>query len=127
MMSLFCPECNEKIIGRADKKFCSDQCRTQYHNKISCHEIRKIRRINNVLRKNRKILSACLGESEYLRVSRERLLISGFDFEFHTQQLKLKKGKPWMIIYDYGCSEEGRDEILISRIEKIPELQDRKV
>ena len=22
-----CPECGGKIIGRADKKFCSDQCR----------------------------------------------------------------------------------------------------
>jgi len=30
-----CPECGEKIIGRADKKFCSDQCRNSYNNRLN--------------------------------------------------------------------------------------------
>lgn len=29
-----CLECGEKIIGRADKKFCSDQCRISYNNRV---------------------------------------------------------------------------------------------
>ena len=25
-----CPECGDKIVGRIDKKFCSDACRNSY-------------------------------------------------------------------------------------------------
>ena len=32
-MSKVCPECGEKIIGRVDKKFCSDYCRNAFNNK----------------------------------------------------------------------------------------------
>lgn len=30
-----CPECGDKIIGRADKKFCSDACRNAYNNALN--------------------------------------------------------------------------------------------
>ena len=30
-----CPECGEHIIGRVDKKFCSDQCRASHNNKLN--------------------------------------------------------------------------------------------
>ena len=30
-----CLECSEKIVGREDKKFCSDGCRNSYNNKIN--------------------------------------------------------------------------------------------
>ena len=30
-----CLECKDPIIGRADKKFCSDQCRNTYNNKLN--------------------------------------------------------------------------------------------
>ena len=30
-----CLECGEKIVGREDKKFCSDGCRNAYNNKIN--------------------------------------------------------------------------------------------
>jgi len=28
-----CTECGEEMTGQADKKFCSDQCRTSHNNK----------------------------------------------------------------------------------------------
>jgi hypothetical protein len=31
----FCLNCNEKLVGRTDKKFCSDYCRTHYHNALN--------------------------------------------------------------------------------------------
>ena len=30
-----CPECGGNIIGREDKKFCSDYCRNAYNNKVN--------------------------------------------------------------------------------------------
>jgi hypothetical protein len=34
-MNKVCLECGEKIVGREDKKFCSDGCRNAYNNKIN--------------------------------------------------------------------------------------------
>ena len=30
-----CPECEDPIIGRTDKKFCSDGCRNSYNNRVN--------------------------------------------------------------------------------------------
>ena len=51
-----CLECGGKIIGRADKKFCSDQCRVSYNNKLNRDETAYMNNVSNILRKNRRIL-----------------------------------------------------------------------
>ncbi|RYF12576.1 MAG: DUF2116 family Zn-ribbon domain-containing protein, partial [Flavobacteriales bacterium] len=33
LMNRFCLDCNTEIKGRADKKFCDDQCRNNYNNR----------------------------------------------------------------------------------------------
>jgi predicted nucleic acid-binding Zn ribbon protein len=45
-----CLECTEKIVGREDKKFCSDGCRNAY-NKINKDSNNNMRNTNNKLRK----------------------------------------------------------------------------
>ena len=50
-----CPECGDKIIGRIDKKFCSDGCRNAYNNRINKDSKNLIRNTNNRLRKNYRI------------------------------------------------------------------------
>ena len=42
-----CLECGEKIVGREDKKFCSDSCRNAYNNKINKDSTNYMRNINN--------------------------------------------------------------------------------
>jgi predicted nucleic acid-binding Zn ribbon protein len=44
-----CPECGEKIIGRIDKIFCSDQCRNTYNNRQNRASTNLIRKINSKL------------------------------------------------------------------------------
>ena len=56
MSSKQCPECGEKIIGRTDKKFCSDGCRNTYNNRMNKDQKNLMRNINNRLRKNWRIL-----------------------------------------------------------------------
>lgn len=46
-----CLECGEKIKGRADKKFCSDQCRVAYNNKLNRDETNYMNNVVNLLRK----------------------------------------------------------------------------
>ena len=59
-MDKYCLECGEKLIGRVDKKFCSDYCRNSYHNKLNKDTKNLMRNINNILRKNYRILEDIL-------------------------------------------------------------------
>ena len=52
-----CLECHEKIVGREDKKFCSDGCRNAYNNKMNKDHTNLMRNINNKLRKNYRVLN----------------------------------------------------------------------
>ena len=46
-MIQFCVQCQQELRGRIDKRFCSDSCRTQYHNEANRT---KNQRFNNVHR-----------------------------------------------------------------------------
>ena len=52
-----CLECGEPVIGRIDKKFCSDYCRNTFNNKVNKESKNLIRNINNRLRKNHRVLT----------------------------------------------------------------------
>ena len=52
-----CLECQEKLVGRRDQKFCCDYCRNTYNNRINEDAKSVARKINSILRKNRRILS----------------------------------------------------------------------
>jgi len=96
-----CLECGEKIIGRADKKFCSDQCRIAYNNKLNSDETSYMRNINNVLRKNRRILLD-LNTTGKSRVNRDRLAEKGFDFAHYTSTYITKEGAQYFYCYEQG-------------------------
>ncbi len=96
-----CLECGEKIIGRADKKFCSDPCRINYNNKLNSDETNYVRNVNNILRKNRRILLE-LNTTGKSRVSRDRLAEKGFDFNYYTSTYTTKEGSHYFYCYEQG-------------------------
>ena len=100
-MTKTCLECGEKIIGREDKKFCSDGCRNTYNNKINKDSTNFMRNINNKLRKNYRILSEINTEGKS-KTTRAKLLSNGFDFEFFTNILETKTGNTYFFVYDQG-------------------------
>ena len=86
-MDKTCLECGDKIVGREDKKFCSDGCRNAYNNKINKDSTNFMRNVNNKLRKNYRILSA-LNVDGKGKATKSKLLSKGFDFEFFTNILE---------------------------------------
>lgn len=96
-----CLECEEKIIGREDKKFCSDACRNAYNNKINKDSNNLMRNINNKLRKNYRILTE-LNTTGKTKTTRSKLLSKGFDFEFITSNYITKAGAVYYFLYDQG-------------------------
>ena len=96
-----CLECREPVIGRADKKFCSDDCRSAYHNRLNSDHSSLIRNINNTLRKNRRILAA-LNPNGKSKVHRNELLQKGFNFNYFTNTYITKTGNTYYFCYDQG-------------------------
>ena len=109
-----CLECLEKIVGREDKKFCSDGCRNSYNNKINKDSNNFMRNVNNKLRKNYRILSELNVEGKS-KTSRAKLSSKGFDFEFFTNILNTKTGNTYYYVYDQGFRYLENDYVLLVR------------
>lgn len=100
-MDKTCLECGDKIVGREDKKFCSDGCRNAYNNKINKDSTNFMRNVNNKLRKNYRILSE-LNPEEKSKTTKSKLFSKGFDFEFFTSILNTNTGNTYYFVYDQG-------------------------
>ncbi|MVO09552.1 hypothetical protein GOQ30_10315 [Flavobacterium sp. TP390] len=100
-MAKVCLECNDKIVGREDKKFCSDSCRNAYNNKMNKDQNNLMRNVNNKLRKNYRILCE-LNPEDKTKTTRNKLLSKGFDFEFFTSIYQTKTGNTYYFLYDQG-------------------------
>lgn len=96
-----CSECDTRFKGRVDKKFCSDQCRSAYNNKLNSDETSYVRNVNNILRKNRRILLE-LNPDKKNRVSRDKLKDKGFDFQHFTSTYTTKDGAQYFYCYEQG-------------------------
>ena len=96
-----CPECGETIVGRVDKRFCSDQCRAMANNKLNSDTTRQMRNINNILRRNRRILVE-LNPNDKTTVHKRILNEAGFNFNYYTNIYKTRTGKTYYFCYDQG-------------------------
>ena len=113
-----CMECGEPIIGRADKKFCDDNCRNNYYNKHNSDVTAQVRNVNNILRKNRRIMETLLPAEGTFKISKAKLLHHGFNFTYHTHTYTSKKGNNYVLCYDYGYMPLDNDYFMIVRWEK---------
>jgi len=107
-----CIECDEEFHGRADKKFCSDQCRSSHNNKLNSDSTNFIRNINNILRKNRRILAE-MNPSGKARIHKDKLMEKGFKFSYFTNIYTTKAGKQYFFCYDHGYIETGNNYLTL--------------
>lgn len=115
-MNTVCLECGEKIIGRSDKKFCSDACRNAYNNALNRDTKNSIRTTNNRLRKNHRILEA-LNSQDKTKVTKNTLLKHGFLFEYITGIYTTKTGSTYFYVYDQGYLPLENDFYLLVKKE----------
>ncbi|MGL6038641.1 MAG: hypothetical protein ACRC0E_07115 [Soonwooa sp.] len=109
-----CLECGEKIVGRSDKKFCSDACRNSYNNRINKDTTNLMRNINYQLRKNHRILTDCNIDGK-TKILKSKLLALGFSFEYFTQMIVYKNASEYRFVYDQGYKFLEDDWILLVR------------
>ena len=108
-----CPECGEPIKGRIDKKFCSDLCRNAWNNKQNSDTTNYMRTVNNILRKNRRILLEFVEGKKAASVPKQKLHDKGYNFKHITHTYKTKTGDIYFYCYEYGYSPREKDFLLI--------------
>ena len=107
-----CQECGQTLNGRKDQKFCSDYCRNSFNNRLNEDATKYIRRINNILRKNRRILSE-LNPKGKITVDGITLAEEGFNFHYYTNSYKTKTGSIYFFCYDQGYLKMEDDRYML--------------
>lgn len=100
-MTRNCLTCGRPIKGRSDKKFCDDYCRSAYNNRINGDITPCMRNVNNILRKNRRILEELIPE-ETAKTTREKLMEKGFNFQYLTNTYRNNRGNLYYFCYEFG-------------------------
>lgn len=111
-----CLTCGDRLIGRADKKFCSDSCRNTYNNALKQIDNNLIRNINNLIRKNYRILQS-INKDDKTKTTKSRLMQKGFSFDYFTSTYTTKSGSTYFYVYDQGYLPLENDFYLLVRKE----------
>jgi len=98
----YCLECGDKIIGRADKKFCNDACRNAYNNNLNRDANNIARMVQRILRRNHRVLSSLKFTDGKTKSTQEKLISEGFDFTYFTHFKKYKNGAEYRFVFDIG-------------------------
>ncbi len=107
-----CKECGQVLNGRKDQKFCSDYCRNTYNNRQNEDATAYVRRINNILRKNRRIL-ASMNPTGKVTVDGIRLAEEGFNFHYFTNIYQTRKGSQYFFCYEQGYIKLDNDQYML--------------
>lgn len=105
-MERICLDCGDKLLGRSDKKFCSDQCRNNFNNRLNRDSNNYVRNVHGLLRRNRKILSD-LYDDGHRRLHRDALIALGYNFTFFTHMVETAQDLKWMYCFEFGFRDGG--------------------
>jgi len=117
-----CLDCGDTLRGRADKKFCSDQCRNNYNNRLNRDSNNFVRNVHGLLRKNRRILADLIDEGK-TTVHKDALYALGYNFSFFTHIIESADGNKYHCCYEYGFREKGNDFIELRQNSQYIEYQ----
>ncbi len=108
-----CLDCGDNLRGRTDKKFCSDQCRNNYNNRLNRDSNNFVRNVHGLLRKNRRILSDLYSDDKK-KVHKDALFAMGYNFSFFTHIIETSSGQKFHYCFEYGYRETENDFLELS-------------
>ncbi|MBN1108391.1 MAG: DUF2116 family Zn-ribbon domain-containing protein [Bacteroidales bacterium] len=117
-----CLDCGAKIHGRTDKKFCSDQCRNNYNNRLNRDSNNFVRNVHGLLRKNRRILGDLYAEGK-TKFHKDALYALGYNFNFFTHIIETSEGQKFHYCFEYGYTDSGNDFIELRKNSRYLEYQ----
>ncbi len=114
-----CLICRSSFFGRVGKKFCSSNCRTIYHRKLSKVTTLATRKIDKMLHRNRSILLEILGKNgKQKKIDKDILEEKNFHFQLVTGYHLNTRNKMVNFVYDFSWSTFSDRQVLITRLKK---------
>lgn len=111
-----CLYCNNKLVGRTDKKYCNLHCKSAYQYKRSKQGPERFyNKVYNQLKLNRKLLKE-FNKGGKVTIRSSVLLELGFDPKFFTHYWKNQKGDVYLFVYEYGFlkkMENGKEKYVL--------------
>lgn len=107
-----CLQCKSVIVGRSDKRFCSDQCRSVFNNRRNNEDEKLLIKVNAVLRKNRTIMKR-INPTGHSTVNKDYLIALGFNFKYFTNIYRTKSGSEYCFCYDHGFMMLENGKVLL--------------
>lgn len=106
----YCRVCNEPIVGRIDKKYCSPKCRSanDYEKRLDDNPF--FYTVDKILKSNRKILKQ-FNKSGFTTLRKEKLIKEGFNPKFFTHYWKNKKGQVYLFCFEFGFLEIKKEGV----------------
>lgn len=110
-----CEECGDNLVGRSDKKFCSDECRVAFNNRRSRRELAIVLLINRKLKKNYIILDTLYSQG-VKKTDLITLSKLGFDHSYCTSfRGGGRNHKQRSFCYDYSFGINKKLEVKIKK------------
>ena len=107
-----CQHCGQSFLGRSDKKYCSNQCRSAWHQSQQLQQEQSVQQIIKRLSRNRQLIKRLLSEG-YSKVGRAYLLELDFSFHYYTHQYKTKGGNTYYFCFDAGYRLLPENKVLL--------------
>src|SRR5688500_4030194 len=105
-MEKFCLTCGEKLNGRADKKYCNDACKNEFHNRKFNRGAKLEMQQLLSARKNHNILSKIEADGIEL-ISVKELERNGFDFKGLTGLKMIDRENFLLYCFDFSLEAAG--------------------
>lgn len=118
----YCQNCCRQFSGRADKKFCSDSCRTMYNNRIYRKRFGELTRIDRILKKNHAIIDRLYSSGER-KIDFTELFGMGFNFDYITSLRENPDKSSSFIIgcYDYSYVIDRNGTVIFGKRNVTPQ------
>jgi hypothetical protein len=94
-----CNYCAKPILGRIDKKFCSDDCRARAGSERRKQSLDLFKETNKKLQKNRNIL-LMLKDAGMMTIPILSLQLIGFEDQLVTKVVSFEKNNSLRFVYD---------------------------
>ena len=107
-----CLQCFEQLRGRADQKFCNDQCRSAYNNSQYLEKSSVVKTINRILKKNYLILLTLNAKGKTI-VKKSELEQKGYCFDYYTHSISARKNNINYFCYDQGYREQDSNKLVL--------------
>jgi predicted nucleic acid-binding Zn ribbon protein len=114
-----CKCCGSTFEGRSNKKFCSTNCKNDFHNENYRNQNFILYKLDKILHKNRAVLLDMYTIYRSSPINLDILKARGFHPNYHTHIFNSPLGEKYTMIYDVGFKNYFDNQIQIVQLDNV--------